>query len=239
MLVGVTPAIERYRSAQSILGERFFKLRPRTNLDAAISKAEETGGREVEMRNELSQILHVAISYWGARMSNKLKAASNLPLADLAQVTAQLRSEVARDRYKQLLYSPEYEVGTRLVKQLSKLCKAGAVLYDHETVGEPEYQLALRVCNDSIPIERQKIISVLLQKDNLETDEVARMALLPLSTTKLLCEDMWLLKVLKRQGDELYRWKLTSKVRQLLTKTGLSQSWATQIGEVSTYDNNL
>ena len=229
MLVGVTRAIEKYRTAQAILGERFLKLSPRVNADAAISKAAKTRGKEREMREKLSKVFYIANSYWGAKIDNKVAGIDNLPLSALARVTAQLRSQVARDRSKQVIYLPEYEIGTRLVKQLAKIVQAGAAIYEHETAGEPEYRLALRVSADSIPTERKQIIDVLLREDNLETNTIARKAKLPLTTTKLLLEDMWLLKIIEREGDENYQWALNSKVRQLLIESRLPLIPATQI----------
>ena len=113
-------------------------------------------------------------------------------VADLAIATATLRTPVARDRDRKVLYMPQAEIGTRLGKQFLKLAQAGALLYHRRQTGDAEYELLLRVAVDTIPTRRAAVLRALLN-GNTHQSAIVGYTGLPASSVKIELEDLKML----------------------------------------------
>ncbi len=225
LIAAVTGAIDMYRVVHSALGERFLKIRLQSDAEAAISKAGEMAGKEEKMRKILSGVTEKCLSYYIRRIAEFSSPAIEDPIRkkieSLGNLTAILRSEVARDRMHKVLYKPEIEIGTRLTKQLLKMGQALAVFYEHDSVGNNEYQRLLRVAFDTIPRQRMPIVSAMIGMEELSTKGIADKANMPTDTAREFLEDLWMLGIIERLGKEQFKWKLAKKTQELLTKSEL------------------
>jgi len=155
IIAGVTDAIDMYRVVHSQLGERFLKCRLHNDAKASINKAGDLAGREDEMREDLRLATTGCLTCYSnivkELMVVDVENQTKQRIKALANITAKLRSEVARDRFHKVQYQPNAEVGTRLSKQLLKLGQALAIFYENSTVSAYEYEALLRIARDRIP----------------------------------------------------------------------------------------
>jgi hypothetical protein len=224
LIAGVTPAIDMYRVVHGVLGERFLKCRIHINETKAIDKAAELLGREDEMRISLSESATECIAYY----QNSIK---ELPLPEidnnildqikaLGNITAKLRSEVARDRYHTVLYYPQAEVGTRLTKQLLKLGHAISVFHEHERIDKDDLECLIRVARDSIPKQRLEIVEALVFEEGFsDSTHIGEASNTPTQTAKETMEELWMFKLLERQGSSTFQWRLNEKTRDLIVQS--------------------
>lgn len=225
LIAGVTDAIDKYRVVHSQLGERFLKCRLHTRPEAAINRAGEMAGKEDEMRRALSEATTSCLSCYAAQAKElvivDVEADTQKRIEALANITAKLRSEVDRDRYHKVMYQPQAEVGTRLNKQLLKLGQALAIYYESPSVGEEEYCALLRIARDSIPNQRMQLVLALTGAEPMNTKEAGAIAKIPTDTAKELLEDLWMLKLVNRSGDNVFSWQLADDTNALLLESGL------------------
>jgi len=222
LIAGVTPAIDMYRVIHGILGERFLKCRIHTDEAKAIDKAAELMGKEDAMRTSLANGVSDCIAYYAKRIKEL-----PIPTCDgnfleqikaLGNITAKLRSEVARDRYHTVLYYPEAEIGTRLTKQLLKLAQALAIFYEHANIGHDEIRCLIRIARDSIPRQRLEIVKVVVDTEEyLDSTKVGEVSNTPTQTAKETLEELWMLKLIDRQGANTFEWRLKENTRSLIT----------------------
>ena len=225
LIAGVTEVIDMYRVVHSLLGERFLKCRLHNTAEAAISKAGDLAGKEKEMRTALAEAMNGCFSYYAISAKEQdtiiVEKGTLERIKALANITAKLRSEVARDRWHKVLYQPQAEIGTRLSKQLLKLGQALAIFYGHDGVGEDEYMVLLRIAKDSIPSQRTKLVMSLIGSEPISTKEAGGKAKIPTDTAKELLEDLWQLKLVERSGDSTFSWQLTDNTNEILLVAGL------------------
>ena len=237
ILAGVTPAVDKYFSIEQSLGERFLKIRLKTKShEEMVSKSFDNIAFETSMRQELSmavtKLLHtigipdIAKIRYIEACSDKLKA--------LSRLLAILRSDVSRNPYTHTIdYMPEPEVGTRIIKQLSKLGIGLAAARNKETVDEEEYRLLLRIAFDTLPSKKRKIFDVISQLridksiepyDNqfVDTQEISNYSDLPTDTCKSALEDLRLLGIVDRSGSNRFTWRLTDTIQELIIKAGVT-----------------
>jgi hypothetical protein len=212
LIAAVTPEIDKYRSVHQLLGERFLRLDVKTDPEATIQRASELEGREEEMRAELSEAfsgaLATAVEWTDSEVLVEQRFLEHLQA--LAHVAATLRSEVSRDRHRLVQYEPVPEVGTRLVKQLQKLAKALATWREKLVVTAEDYTTVRRVALDGVRSQRRKVVgAVQAAAEDVPTSAVGAATEIPTDTVKEICEDLWMLGVFERSGDQRgYRWTL-------------------------------
>jgi hypothetical protein len=226
LIAAVTPVIDRFRTVHGLLGERFLRLDLRTDAEATIERASQLEGKEEEMRREITEV--VSRCFFQAREwvdPDVLVEQRFLEqLRALAHVTATLRSEVDRDRQRIVLYDPVPEVGTRLVKQLQKLAKALASWRERLVVTAEDYVTVRRVALDCIRGQRRRIVGVLqATTGELSTAVVGQTSGLPSDTVREVCDDLWLLKIVRRSGDASngWRWSLRAEMREALQRAAV------------------
>lgn len=224
VIAGVTPAIDMYRVIHGILGERFVKCRVYADEAKAIDKATEVMGKEEEMRSLLASAVSNCIAYYARRIQERAipSCGSNVlwQIKALGNLTAKLRSEIARDRYHTVLYYPEAEIGTRLTKQLLKLAQAIAIFHEHDEIGDDEMVCLTRVARDSIPKQRYALLNCLAAQDGYsDTTSLGDESDLPTQTVREILEELWMLKLVDRRGTNTFEWRLNDKTRELVAQS--------------------
>lgn len=225
IIAGVTPAIDTHAAMHGSLGERFLKYRlamPKLDDEAArIEKALNNLASEEEMRAALMEAAHGALEM---RMPDPLPTINPKRLkrlVALAQFCAWLRGSVTRDKFsREVLHKPTREVGTRLAKQLSKLCVGMACFRRKTHVGKRETKIASKMARDSIPDRIEEVVKQLWYHGPIGTRELGGRSRLPTSTIQRILEDLTWLGIVKKAGTVTRKvWSLTPKV-QLLIRRG-------------------
>lgn len=189
LIAAVTPIVDRYRALNVSLGERFITIRINQNSSRAIEKAQQNCGKEDTMRTELGDIIRFAMQFYKEQGEN-----SGLPIlcnndtrkiAALGDITAKFRSEVERDRTRHIVTLPQAEIGTRLVKQFTRLGELLA-LY-----GAYDYKKLTRVARDCINPIRIKILREIDREYKQNAYQIHKKVELSHPTVKEMCEDLW------------------------------------------------
>ena len=160
-IAGTTPAFAQYRQMDDLLGARFIDLHWETGDRQAMAL------QAAQNNAALAQIkLELATEVQGLLDGVRLTADETAPLTDeqfkwvsnTADLTALLRSPVARDRWHNLLFKPEPEVGTDLAQGFSR---AAAGLQALRVVDWRPH--IARLAHDSIPHPRREIMKELIR----------------------------------------------------------------------------
>lgn len=219
LIAGVTPAIDMYRNVHALLGERFLRINLRSDGRSAVRRASDTEGDEQAMRRELADTVGAFLAGAGEWVEGDVVVEQRQleQLRALAEVTATLRTPVPRDRRHMVMYPPEPEIGTRLVKQLLRLSKALANWRERLLVNATDYITVRRVALDSIPKHRLGTVAALIEADGWRTTkQVGDAANLATDTTGEVLEDMWMLHIISRYGDRPFQWSMKDDTRDLL-----------------------
>ncbi len=223
LVAAVTPAIDRYSSISQQLGERFLKLRlTESGARNRVKQAIANSGREVPMRQELAEVMEGALLTCDVQDENAIYIREDLQdrLIDLADVLAVLRSDVSRDGYTRTIdYVPVPEIGTRLVKQFSKLARGIAAIRGKLEVGEDEFRLTCRIAKDTLSSKRCLLIHTvyrLYPEGFLSTQGIADEMDMPTETVKYALEDLRLLKIVDRQGRGKFTWRMSPEFSESL-----------------------
>jgi hypothetical protein len=227
LIAGVTPAIDMYRTVHALLGERFLRVNVVGDEQGAVARSSELEGQEKAMREDMGHAVGGYLSRAGEWIDDDILFEDRFlqQLRALARITAALRSPVARDRYHHILYPPQREFGTRLVKQLQKLAKALANWRERMIVSAEDYATVRRVALDCIPSGRSAVLATLLNSDGwLTTKQVGQQSNQPTETAGENLDDLWMLHVIQRDGDSAYSWAVTDETRQLLERAAVDLS---------------
>lgn len=203
MITGVTPAI--YRESGASLGERFliFHLNQgkEPDYEDIVKAAFESAGSEVSMRAEISEAARSFLEYRIERADwPKVPAKYAGKLVNLAQLVAILRANVERDfRGDEVLYRPQAEVGTRLVKQLKKLIVSLGLQNNPPSIGDEEYRITARVALNSCIGWNLDTIRELALVDGMSMAEIMAATRIPQSTLQKRLKDLCLMGVLRME----------------------------------------
>jgi len=160
-LVGTTPTFAQYRQMEDLLGARFIDLNWKSgNREEMALRALENNPRLVEIRQEFGDKVRDFIDAHKHNVRvNRLELSTDLKhtISGWADLTALLRSPVARDMHHRIKYHPEPEVGTDLAQGFGRITTALKYL-DIEDVRP----YIARLSHDSVPhSRRQAVISLL------------------------------------------------------------------------------
>jgi 5S rRNA maturation endonuclease (ribonuclease M5)/DNA-binding transcriptional ArsR family regulator len=214
VLACCTPAIERYRSLSTTLGERFIYFYMHTTDRLTIARAARVNRPALrEMREELAQAVKRFFDGLSIPQSVEMPDDIGEWIARVADFVAVARTGVERDSYsasKEILESPDPEIPSRLAQQLDVLTCAHAVLMGRNRVECGDIELTRHVALASIPTTRRRIIALFAKEAwrELTTAEVANALDLPTNTIRRHLEDLTALGLLKRrEGDtNAYVW---------------------------------
>jgi hypothetical protein len=233
LMAGVTPSIEQYMEQSVGLGERFLSYR--TPIPESMSgqreflrKAQSNVGREQTMQKELAEMARTVLrfDYVHGRLP-RIPPSIGEKLIDAAQIVALARGSVTRDRYtKEVTHKPFSELGTRLVKQLTKWALGLAMLYGRTTVSEVEYRTVVRMATGSCPSGTLSFIKKLYSDTSkgFTTEQAAEATGLPaFPTGERILENLHMLGVVERsrvQGLKTWsEWRLKTDVAEAIDRS--------------------
>lgn len=241
ILAAVTPSIYALSSSHTALGERFLKFGVGDNLvhhseDEIIKRAIGNINRETTMRTDLADVVD---AFLGRRIKVERIIGGHLPtltpvieerIIALARFGARMRGSVTRDTYRNDIVTsrPSAEVGSRLGKQLAKLCQSLAVIYGRRVVTLAEYRFVKKVMLDTIPQRIEDMLRFILLTCPTETDkmtagDLAAMSRYPAATVARLLQDLNVLDIVRRSSLKQGRseWTLSPYIREAINKAGL------------------
>jgi hypothetical protein len=208
-LAGVTPVIDRHHQVLAVLGQRFLMLRlPPEDRDTLTARALATRGHEQEMRAELREAMRAFLA-GVPPASGSLSPEATAEIVAVSRYATQGRTGIERDGYtREILVVPELEVPARFAKAVAALANAlMAIGYD-----EPgALQVVARVGRDSMPQVRVGVLGQLVGEDPASTADLANATNLPISTLRLVAEDLTAIGLVQRSGTgQDLRWTLTT-----------------------------
>ncbi len=160
--VAATPAIDAQHSLESVLGERFVRIRmERGQRDAALRAMRQ---EPKKVQAAMRKVVHELFARLPARPSVTIPAAVESRIADLAEFTAIARSPIIRNTEHRIYGGgpEEVESATRLSQQLVQLLKGHVALDGRSRAQESDLAILERVAWDSIPPRRAAILKDLI-----------------------------------------------------------------------------
>lgn len=221
-LAGVTPVIDRHHQVLAVLGQRFLMLRlPPEDRDTITKRALAMRGHETEIRAELREAMTVFITGVAPR-AGELSAMAMDEIVAVSRYATQGRTGVERDGYsREIVVVPELEVPTRFAKAAAALASALMAMGYTERAA---LDVVARVGRDSMPQVRVLVLEHLINAEPTATSDLSNVTNLPVSTVRLVAEDLTAIGLVERQGTgQALRWNLTSD--------GVTTTKALAIGE--------
>ena len=219
IIAAVTPVIEIYYKIHSLLGERFISVKTGYNRQEAVKSALKQSGKEAQMRDEIRQTARAMLDFYEVECRHTNLYLTNWDIdkiAALGESVAILRSSVARDYQRAVLYNPEAEVGTRLSKQFFRLGQALEVL------GHYDYSAIKRCGWDCVSSSRKRILECLSMLGETSTSELSEITRLSRNMVLTEGENLWLLEVLERKLEgNAYYFKISPKIEVTMRKAEL------------------
>lgn len=165
-LIATTPVFAQYRALEDLLGSRFIDLEWKaTDRKEKTAKALENDPNLSGIRVAMAEATGALIDQCKSMPIFELDEDTKGLIVLLADLTARLRSPVARDFQHRVKFSPEPEVGTSLAQNLGRIAK-GLMLLGISNVTP----YLMRLCLDSIPYSRIELLSELAKGEVTTTD---------------------------------------------------------------------
>ncbi|MCI0526564.1 MAG: hypothetical protein L0Y56_03805 [Nitrospira sp.] len=227
IIAGVTPVLEREVEVLRELGERFLHVRwHRADSLATGRKAiEQLSQNEDKVSAEAQARIAAIVDPPTLPPLPPIPEKINEPLCNVAELGAQLRTGVVRDRYgnQPIMEVPEPEGVAGLAKGLARLLQCHAALFRRE-IDPSDMRLARRVLFDSIRYPRLKVFRSLPQDGTpLSEAETIRLCEMPRSTVRRHLEDLEAIGAVQPIHDGVENMhKLTEKFVTLVTPFHLS-----------------
>lgn len=171
-IIGTTPVFAQYKQFEDLLGARYIDLNWR------IGNREEMTYQAMANNPILETTIRPAIAEGVGKLIDRAKSMrqshpvelrenTRQIIMDWADLTARLRSPVARDAYHRVRFHPEPEVGTDLAQGFERIAKGLTLIPDVRNI---ELYIA-RLCQDSIPYDRRELIGELLRKGTVTAND--------------------------------------------------------------------
>ena len=244
ILAAVTPSIYSLSSQHTALGERFLKFGVGDNLVHAheediIQRAIQNINVETTMRAEMADVV---LAFLERRIGMAHISSGSLPtispqiqssVIHLARFGARMRGIVTRDTYRNDIVTsrPSAEVGSRLGKQLAKLCQSLALVHGRRTVTDDEYRLVKKVMLDTIPQRTEDILRQMLkhcptEKETMTLQEMSVASKYPTATVSRILQDLNVLEIVTRSQLKKgkFQWTVSSYIRDLIQRAHLYET---------------
>ena len=223
LLGGATQALERVRSYDAALGERFLSIKFRTT-DGIEDKIQQKS-----MDNSINNTaMKTALKDTAIRFFKEIEVKKDTIISEdlvktvmeSARAMVKARSSVSRDRFTREVDEmvSTSEVPTRVTNQLLLLTRACLDMGTDEVTTKRVIQ---RCCLDSIPSVRVQIMKRLIE--GAERSETLR-GLVKMSKPVIdrALEDMWFLGLVQR--DKSYNWYVSDMaMKDIMINTGQAQ----------------
>lgn len=225
LVCGVTPAIDTLGEMHSSLGERFIKYRYKyDDWYQVIKRALGNSNHENQIRTELADLATRALAHDYESTLPEISAEVQESLITLAQWTAVMRGCVTRDRYTgDIIYKPSPEIGTRLVKQFSKLALGLAMFRGVPEVVHDDYQIIVQVARDTLTEKNEEIYRKMFLKDSdkkWSVKEIAELTRLPEPTCGRVLQDLAMLRILEKDRvDRVIVFSITDYAKELTNRS--------------------
>lgn len=194
-IAATTPVFEQYRNFESLLGERFIDLRwiPGNRGEMAFRAGKNNPHLE-EIRCELAVCVGNLMSRANNRQNIDLDEITIKIISELADKAAVLRTPVPRDRYRNLVSTPEPEIGTDLTQGFCRivqgLIKMGIVRWG---------PYINRLVWDCMPKLRSEVLAC-IAKDVRKVKEIAAVTKLSEREISNQIEDLKLLGIVDHEN---------------------------------------
>jgi hypothetical protein len=145
----------------------------------------------------------------------------------LAQYTSKMRGTVTRDRFtKEVTHSAYSEIGTRLVKQYTKMLFGIGMYNNLKTVDNRSYDIVKHMALSTVPQRLEQCIHYMYQQDceaQFLTSDLADMLQLPTLTTERQLENLKQLGLLECKKASLgkMQWKLSEDAIYLIEESAV------------------
>jgi hypothetical protein len=220
VLGGATPAIEKIRSYDAALGERFLSIKFRTTDGSEELIQERSMANSIRQTVMKKAIKDCTISFFNEAKINK----DNLlpqPIINAvmhsARAMVKARSSVSRDRFTRDVDEmvSTSEVPTRVTSQLLLIARA---CLDIGTEDATTIRIVQRCCLDSVPSIRVQIMKRLIEGAE-RTDDLRGLVRLSKPVIDRALEDMWFLRLVSK--DKGANWAVIDKaMEEILINTG-------------------
>jgi hypothetical protein len=222
VLGGATPSIEKVRSYDAALGERFLSIKFNTTDQAEEiiqERSFQNNVRQTEMKKALQGTTK---KFFKEKKINKDITIPQKVIRSImssARTMVKARSSVSRDRYTREVDEmvSTSEVPTRVTSQMLLIARA---CIDIETDEETTIRVIQRCCLDSIPSVRIRILKSLIEGAE-RSDELRHTVRMSKPVIERALEDMWFLKLIEKDMSSNWR-VLDEVVEDILINTGIA-----------------
>jgi hypothetical protein len=190
-IVATTPSFEQHRQLESLLGERFIDLRWRPGRREEMAYQAGINNPHLEfIRDKLSTDICSLMQRAKEFDFDTLSEMNVRIISEFGDRTAQLRTPVQRDRYRNLVSYPEPEIGTDLTQGFCRIVQGLNVL------GIERYGPYInRLLWDCMPKLRSQVLACLVAGER-NVDMIAKTTRLSRRTVEYQIEDLRLLEVI-------------------------------------------
>lgn len=233
MLLGVTPAIHGIKKA--MFGERCLKLQMFKQgmpfIKDQIKAARKNVGKEKQRDKELREV----VTQFLRRKVHKVRTPKWVEerLDALSELISRMRVTSERELFGEhdYMYLPVSGAGTRLSNQLTRLCKALAMVEGQDKITYEQYRLVERVAFDTADKRYSEIVKVISEaKTSIVTKEITEKIFISREGTKRQLQDLILLKVLERfekstgkVGQKTFEWRMSKSIEKLWKKAKIGK----------------
>lgn len=230
ILAGSTHVIELFTEGQTALGERFLRYIidvPNSYKERFkyLKRASENVHNTQQMRDELRDLGSKVLSH---NYTNIPEISDDIQekLIILAQWTSTMRGTVIREQFtKEIVASPFSELGTRLIKQFTKLSIGISQFKGLRKVNNIVYNTIRNVAISSVPSDLNKICYYLCTVKNSKwtsQKDIFTMTKLPMDNCRRKLENMVLLNVLeKRKIQNMFEYRIKPDLYEMMEDAGI------------------
>lgn len=222
MLCGATPAIEKVRSYDTALGERFLNIKfSTTEEDEKIiqERSFQNYVKQTEMRKALKDVTTRFFK------TIRIKKDSEIPVSIIktvmynARSLVKARSSVSRDRYSREVDEMvgTSEVPTRVTNQLMLIARA---CLDMGTSEAAITRIIQRLCIDSIPSARVQVMKHLIERGLQRAEDLKSLVRMSVPAIERVLEDLWFLKIVDSDFTKNYTMS-DETMKNALINTGI------------------
>lgn len=220
IIAGVTNAIEAFGQLHQQLGERFIRYYlPSLGLedkilDRALDNLSQEKAKRENVRFAVRRFLETTKNDLTMPDLSKVRE----QIKAVAKVTARMRGVVPRDFKDRIQHHPSQEGPVRVAKQFSLMALGLAKVERKDTVGDEELRIIRKMAVDTTPdLVRTVVTTVNAGNTYMSSANIEETTGFPRGTLKQVLENMVMLGMLKRVGDQfklLYR--LNDDFKQVL-----------------------